>query len=266
MAMRTRRLAAVSCCIAALGSATASSAIAAAAGPRPGESPALAARSVGSPTDGSLVGGVPLREGAELRLRWPEGPRWALPALVTMLERAARTVERRFPGSILLVGDLSSRQGGSLSGHVSHESGRDADVGFYYADAGGRSVRTPKLLPVRPSGTVSSAGNLRFDEARNWALVEALLTDSGVMVQRIFVAAPLKQRLLEYARRHGTRPDVVGRADSAMRQPVHGRPHDDHFHVRIACPREQHDVCVPEPGAVERASRERTAALDPPGR
>jgi penicillin-insensitive murein endopeptidase len=183
-----------------------------------------------------------------------------------MLERAARRVERRFPGSILLVGDLSRREGGSLSGHLSHKSGRDADVGFYYSDAGGRSVRTPRLLPVRPSGTVFSEASLRFDEARNWALVEALLTDSDVIVQRIFVAAPLKHRLLEYARRHGTRAEVVDRADSAMRQPVHGRPHDDHFHVRIACPRDQHDVCVPEPGAVEHASRERTASLDPPGR
>src|SRR5689334_16639975 len=90
-------------------------------------------RSVGTPTDGALVGGVPLEEGTEVRLRWPDGARWALPHLVSLLERAARRVYGRYPGSVLLVGDLSRQAGGELLGHVSHENGRDADVGFYYS-------------------------------------------------------------------------------------------------------------------------------------
>src|SRR5690349_10977335 len=102
---------------------------AAADGPASGRSvAAAAAKSVGAPNDGALVGGVPLEPSAELRLRWPDGPRWALPSLVSMLERAAQRVGRRFPGSVLLVGDLSRREGGALPGHASHESGRDADV------------------------------------------------------------------------------------------------------------------------------------------
>jgi penicillin-insensitive murein DD-endopeptidase len=258
--MRIRRLAAISCCV-VFGAGAAPSALAQPADARSRSDHALPARSIGSPTDGALVGGVALRERAELRLRWPDGPRWALPTLVSMLERAARRVDRRYPGSILLVGDLSRREGGSLSGHASHESGRDADVGFYYADPQGRSVRTERLLPVRASGTVPAAGHLRFDEARNWALVEAFLTDADVIVQRIFIAEALKRRLLDYARQHRMSQELVERAEAAMRQPVHGSPHDDHFHVRIACPPEQENVCIPDP--MPRLGRERTASLGP---
>jgi penicillin-insensitive murein endopeptidase len=146
------------------------------------------------------------------------------------LVRAAERVERLYPGSVLLVGDLSSRDGGYLPGHASHRSGRDADVAFYYSDAHGNRVMSERLLPVRSSG--SAPRGLRFDDARNWALVEALVSDSRV--QTIFVAASLERRLIEYARQQGARPQIVARADAAMRQPSHGRPHDDHFHVRIS--------------------------------
>src|ERR1700742_3268982 len=100
----------------------------------------------------ALVGGVELYERAELRLRWPDGPRWARPGLVALLVKAATAVDRRYPGSVLLVGDLSSRAGGSLPGHVSHRSGRDADVAFYLADASGRRVESARLVPVGAAG------------------------------------------------------------------------------------------------------------------
>jgi penicillin-insensitive murein endopeptidase len=153
-----------------------------------------------------------------------------------MLERAAHRVDRRYPGSILLVGDLSRREGGSIAGHLSHENGRDADVGFYYLDDRGRSIRTERLLPVRDSGTVPAPFNLRFDEARNWALIESFLTDSDVSIQSIFVAAGLERRLLSYARQHRTRRSLVSRAQSLLQQ-TGASAHDDHFHVRVALAR-----------------------------
>lgn len=177
-----------------------------------------------------LVDGVELRERAALRLRWPDGPRWARPRLVSLLVKAAERVERLYPGSVLLVGDLSSRAGGSLPGHASHRSGRDADVAFYYSDAHGNQVRSERLLPVRASG--SAALGLRFDDARNWALVRVLVSDTSV--RTIFVAASLERRLIDYAKRQGVSPDLIERADAAMRQPSRGRPHDDHVHVRVA--------------------------------
>src|SRR5262245_38448216 len=89
-----------------------------------------AGRSIGSPTDGRLEGGIVLAPRRELKLKNPQGARWGLPALVGLLERSAERIAQRFPGSTLVVGDLSRKQGGEIAGHRSHESGRDADVGF----------------------------------------------------------------------------------------------------------------------------------------
>ncbi|HEX7669020.1 MAG TPA: penicillin-insensitive murein endopeptidase [Polyangiaceae bacterium] len=91
------------------------------------------------------------------------------------------------------------------------------------------------------------------------------VTNSEVGVQNIFVADSLKRRLLEYARRHRANLDVLYRAEAAMRQPTRGAPHDDHFHVRIACPPAsvRATLCISEPEAAQRPLRDRTAALDP---
>lgn len=213
--------------------------------------------SVGSPNDGALRGGLALAPAAHIQLRWPDGPRWALPQLVRMLDRAALRVERHHPGSVLLVGELSRRGGGSLPGHSSHESGRDADVAFYYKDAQGRPVRTGRLMRVDATGRVDGNGELRFDETRTWRLVEAFLTDSEVVVQRIFISNSLRQRLLEEARRLGVSRKILDRADFALKQPTSGPAHDDHLHVRMACPRDQRDVCIADP--IPRSERLREA-------
>ncbi len=52
----------------------------------------------------------------------------------------------------------------------------------------------------------------------------------------IFVAAPLRARLLSFAERTGAPPNVRVRAAELMQQPRGALPHDDHFHVRIGCP------------------------------
>jgi penicillin-insensitive murein endopeptidase len=263
--MGLRHIAAVSCSVFATLGPWTPGAAAEQSGARVKADPAIPerARSIGSPTRGFLVGGVELRERAELRLRWPDGPRWALPGLVSLLGKAASAVDRRYPGSILLVGDLSSRDGGSLPGHASHRSGRDADVAFYYADARGNAVRSERLLPVRASG--AGPDGLYFDDARNWVLVSALLSDARARVQSIFVASALKQRLISYARHKGESAELVERADAALRQPARGRVHDDHFHVRIACPRRHDRSCLPGSAPEENAS-DRTVALAGTGR
>jgi penicillin-insensitive murein DD-endopeptidase len=204
------------------------------------------ALSIGSPTDGELLGGVALAPRPYLDLRWPDGPRWGLPSMVRMLDRAASRVSRRHPGSVLLVGDLSKERGGNLEGHASHESGRDADVGFYYRTQG-KPFRAQRLMRVDPGGRVAGLPHIEFDDARNWELVEAFLTDPEVVVQRIFVADPIRKRLLSHARQQGASPRVFARAEVALHQPGRGPAHDDHFHVRIACPRGQRDVCIPTP-------------------
>ena len=92
--------------------------------------------------------------------------------------------------------------------------------------------------------------HLRFDEVRTWTLIESFLTDPEVVVQNIFVAEPLRERLLSHARGARVSPRVLRRASLAMSQPRSGKPHDDHLHVRIACPPGQRGLCVAEPGPV----------------
>jgi penicillin-insensitive murein endopeptidase len=234
----------------------------AADGPRASER-ARASRplSVGSPTDGRLENGVELASARGLlRLKRPRGPRWGIGELVEMLERAAARVQRKFPGSVLLVGDLSRRAGGDLGGHRSHESGRDADVGFYFVDADGKPVEGGRFRAVDWRGRAADDASLRFDDARNWALVEAWVTDPRARVEHIFVAKPIRARLLAHARKKGVYLPVLHRASIAMKQPSRGLSHDDHFHVRIACPRSQRGVCLADPP--KRPERERRALVD----
>ena len=233
-----------------------------------GNRPYGAALSVGSPTNGRLEGGTELvgREG--LKLKRPTTARWGLPQLVSLLERGARRVRGRHPGSVLLIGDLSRRGGGDIAAHRSHESGRDADVGFYFVDPRGRPVEVTRFRAVDAQGRAVGERRLTFDLARNWMLIQAWLTDPHVRVQHIFVAAPLRQRLLGYARERGVSLPLLHRAALALKQPRDGLLHDDHFHVRIACPPRQHGVCVAEPiaearrpGKANPRKRERKASL-----
>jgi penicillin-insensitive murein endopeptidase len=179
-----------------------------------------------------------------LSLRRTAGPRWGLPRLVGMLERAAKRVNRLYEGSVLVVGDLSEKHGGEISGHKSHESGRDADVGFFFVQDDGELEKKGDFLVVDSKGKARQKPRLLFDDARNWALVESFLTDREARVEHIFVSNEIRARLLAHARRKGTYLPVLHRAALSLKQPRRGLAHDDHFHVRIACPPKQRDLCL----------------------
>jgi penicillin-insensitive murein endopeptidase len=85
-----------------------------------------------------------------------------------------------------------------------------------------------------------------FDDARNWALVEALLKDEKANVRYLFISTPLKGRLLAYAMHKNVDKDFIVRASTVMMSPTDADVHDDHFHVRIACPESMKDVCIEE--------------------
>ena len=146
----------------------------------------------------------------------------------------------------MVVGDISAKEGGKLSGHASHTSGRDADVGFYYVDSRGRTVRPPRFLRVDWKGRAIGAPGVRFDVPRNWAMVQSWVTDPRARVQHIFVAKHLRSMLLKHATKAGVYLPVRHRAAIAMKQPSTGMPHDNHFHVRISCPRGDRE-CVQHP-------------------
>jgi len=208
-------------------------------------------RSLGSPTEGRLVGGMHLEETPYLRVAPADAAgdvRWGLEPLVTMLERAARAIHRQFPDTVTSVGHLSREGGGDVERHRSHESGRDADVGFFVRSASGRPLLPTHFVPFRADGTAVGWPGAYFDDTKNWALVAALVGDPEARVTHLFVAAPLRARLLGYAERMGVSPAVRMRAAEVMQQPHGSLPHDDHFHVRIACPAHM-SGCVENPAA-----------------
>ncbi|HEU4410687.1 MAG TPA: penicillin-insensitive murein endopeptidase [Polyangiaceae bacterium] len=234
----------------ALGAPPAGRSAAAVRPPKPAPEPPSS--SLGAPNQGRLVGGARLDDAPALRVyaaRAGRDRRWALPELVGLLERSAERVARRHPGSVLGVGDLSQRGGGDISLHHSHESGRDADVGFYALGGAGRPFLGDDFVAFGPDGRSRDGRGLRFDEARNWELVEAWLTDPRARVTNVFIAEHLRARLLAHARRAGAPGGLVARAAAALVQPRHALPHDDHFHVRIACPPRAQPGCLEWPVA-----------------
>ncbi len=199
--------------------------------------------SVGSPNSGTLVRPKKLRSAGALRVQAKSQEHaYGLPALVLMLQRTAREMAKAAPGSTLLVGDLSRREGGPLGGHASHQSGRDADVGFY-ARQKGKPLRLTRFVAFDTSGNAKDGSGAVFDERRNWLLVRMWLQDRRAGIDHVFVARWLRQRLLDYAARVPSERRYVERASELLHQPIDSSPHDDHFHVRIGCPASQSDIC-----------------------
>ncbi len=208
-------------------------------------------RSVGSPTEGHLLGGAHLEETSYLRVEPSDTAgdvRWGLEPLVTMIDRAARQVRRQFPEAVTSVGHLSREGGGEIDSHRSHESGRDADIGFFVRSSSGRQLLPKHFVQFRGDGTAASWPGAYFDDAKNWLFVQALVTDPEAHVTHLFIAAPLRARLLAYAERMGAPANVRMRAAEVLQQPHGALPHDDHFHVRIGCPSRM-SACVENPAA-----------------
>jgi penicillin-insensitive murein DD-endopeptidase len=208
--------------------------------------PAREATSLGRANRGVLLHGValsaaPAPDAGYVLARPADDTRWGTPTMVAMLERAARAVRSAYPGGTpLRIGDVSARFGGNHTRHGSHQSGRDVDVLFFLTTAAGEALSSSGFYAFDRRGVSAAARQpgaplASFDTARNWAFVRALLADPEALVQWIFCADGVKARLLAHAA--GAEPDreLVVRAAWVLHEPSYGSPHDDHFHIRIAC-------------------------------
>ncbi len=212
------------------------------------------AQSIGAPNNGHLTGAVRLRGSRSLHQR--EGAHsWGLPQLVHLLHRAASTVGRKHRGSQMLVGDLSGRTGGHLDHHSSHQTGRDADVGFYVMNSKGKPIAAKRFIPFDDAGNARDAPGVRFDEARNWTMIEAMLKDDKATVHYMFITNALRGKLLAYAAKKHAPKEIIDRAAAVMMSPADADLHDDHVHVRISCPESMRDACIEESTAREVPSK-----------
>lgn len=205
-------------------------------------------QSIGAPNAGHLEGAMLLKGSRTLKQK--DGSHsWGLPDLVRLLQRASAKIARKHKNSVLLVGDLSGRTGGFIERHGSHQSGRDADVGFFVMNSKGKQVNVRHFVAFEGNGKGRELPWAMFDDVRNWDLVEALLTDDKATVRYLFVAPALKTRLLaQAARKHATK-ELIARAGAAMLASQESDVHDEHLHVRIACPASMREVCIEEPMA-----------------
>jgi penicillin-insensitive murein endopeptidase len=202
----------------------------------------------GTPMKGSLFRGEVLpRKGsgyAMLKVTRERRARFGVSELVHLVKEAAHKVRRRHKGSLLRVGDLSGRKGGPIDNHGSHQSGRDVDLLFYVVDGQGNPVSPEEFIPFDKNGySVDPPMKYRFDTARNWSLVEALIRSDKAEVQWIFVADHLRKLMLDHAISQKKTPrSVIGKARQILKQPGK-KAHWDHFHVRIYCPADDQPEC-----------------------
>lgn len=213
----------------------------------PADSVTTASASAGLPWDGRLTRAVKVHMGQFVRpvaeyVR--HGRFYGTAELASLIQRTAQAVAARWPNSQLAVGELSGPRGGKVHGHHSHQSGRDADIAFYMRDEQGRAARFWHFVRFGGDGVaLSKRRTLYFDDARNWALVASMLRDRDARVQYMFVAQPIRTRLLMEGRRQAESDEFLRAAAAVLVQPKERHKHDNHFHVRIYCPRDDRPQC-----------------------
>ena len=222
-----------------------------------------ASRSVGAPNRGRLENGVLLR-GTDAVMLQRGSNQWGTNELVGLIERASARLQAQEPGPRLLVGDLSSRRGGRLRPHSSHQNGRDADLGLFLTDQDGEAIEPPRFLELDQYACASERGVAYcFDPRRTFLFITALLEDSITRVQWILIAADLRQRILAAGRRLDVSPELLARVETATEPRDGSESHRSHLHVRILCPEDdvprcqEHTVSRRRPAA---SSRQRARA------
>jgi LysM repeat protein len=202
--------------------------------PPPPKIRVVAGQSVGRPDRGKLIGGVQLPHHAAYHRRHPAKAYGAQHAIDHTLA-AIGAVRAKHPRvHKLAIGDLSKERGGPISGHRSHQSGRDVDLGLYYR-------RVPSEYPDE----FVKASQARVDVAATWTLIESLSAAARKPggPEYIFLDYGLQKQLYEHAREQGM---SKAKLEEIFQYP-HGRHHRgglvrhepnhaDHLHVRFSCP------------------------------
>ena len=189
-----------------------------------GDIGALGPISIGRAHGGVLVAGVRMPEGANWDVVHPTLA-WGTRETVDALSVAIDAVATKFPNTPkAFVGDISDKHGGHLHPHVSHQSGRDVDLGYYLTDG------------YRWYATATSSN---LDRARTWHLVRTLIASSDV--ELILVDIQIQRLLKAYAYQIGEDPawlDQVFQAGGKSQRPLifHANGHATHLHVRFYSP------------------------------
>ncbi len=189
------------------------------------EDPAsLGSVSVGFVEEGRMINGMPFPEGEAWTVVVPESC-WTTQETADAITAAARQVRAWYPGGApVRVGQVSGKEGGYLPPHISHQNGRDIDVGLFYPG--------PEPYRIKEREKV-------MDVAMNWAFAKAILMHGDV--QFILLDKRVQKVLYDYALAHGENKAWLDSLFNAGKRSAffHARKHRDHFHVRLYNPRAQ---------------------------
>jgi len=182
----------------------------------PALGPALA---IGGYSSGCVQGARELAarsDGTRYRIMKPERKRtFGHPALIDFITSLSERLESKGQGP-LAVGDLGQARGGPApNGHASHQNGLDVDLWFAVGAAGNEQRSVVDLEKQKPS---------EYWSERVPILLELAASDPHVA--RIFVNALIKRQLCEQT--------TGERGWLSKLRPWWG--HNEHFHVRLACP------------------------------
>jgi murein endopeptidase len=186
---------------------------------------ALGSITVGFADAGRIINGVQMPPGEGWSVVSPEnawGTRETIDALVTVINAVFETLPG---GQPVRVNHISRKDGGYLRPHQSHQSGRDADLAFFYK-------------PDAPGG-FPGGRNRWMDIPRNWAVIRALATLTDVQV--VLVDKKIQKLLYDHALSAGEDKDWLDSLFHAGSHSLvkHARRHKDHFHIRFFSPRAQ---------------------------
>ena len=192
--------------------------------------------SVGRPSSGTLVGGMNLDcDGDDRGQGWvvsvDRSDLYGTPETIRNIYNAAKRYRAYFRDRglkfvPLSIGDISRPSGGPLPPHVSHQSGRDVDVGII-------------LKSGNASGRFLHANPSNMDPLRTWVMLKSFIDTSDV--RYIFIHRGLADALKTYISKIYARqrpllrkylgafaPDGVIRPDAE---------HSSHVHIRFRCPK-----------------------------
>lgn len=190
---------------------------------------------VGSYSNGCVDGGLELP---------PEGPgyqairlsrhrNYGHPELVRFITDLGTRMDEAGIGPALIA-DMAQPRGGLMpGGHVSHQSGLDADIWFRLD------------LPELPRGARDFVPAEIMVDREDWSLREEVWTDDQVELVRLAASDPRAARIFIHPtlKRNICERDWEDRSWLRTLRPWFG--HDAHFHVRLHCPADSPD-CEPQ--------------------
>jgi penicillin-insensitive murein endopeptidase len=197
------------------------------------------AAAVGGYSNGCLQGAVPLPTSGPgyevLHLRRHRA--FGHPELVGYIRHLGQAVKKQRLG-LLLVGDMAQPRGGPTpTGHKSHQTGLDVDIGYAYPPWAARRRPTAaerEALGPPPVVNLPAGSFTPLWQPRVATLLQVAASDPAV--DRIFVNPAIKRELCA----HATAAQLPW-----LRKLRPWWGHHDHFHVRLRCPPTSL-TCVPQ--------------------